>query len=177
MRISNPKDMGGNKLLHRVNVATGGVIQGEGTETSPLTANVDAIASNVFPNFSGNSGKVLRVNANETGTEWADAPTGGEGDASIDVGAVRYVKDYNDYLAVSELANKQNDHYSVLFQASADISGDFIKVKKSVNGDVVDNALRKGRTYLRYNPPVGSILQERTVTTRALFTARDAAPE
>lgn len=91
MRISNPKDMGGNKLLHRVNVATGGVIQGEGTETSPLTANVDAIASNVFPAFSGNSGKVLRVNANETGTEWVAMQSGGSS-STPDISSLKVVR-------------------------------------------------------------------------------------
>ena len=91
MRISNPKDMGGNKLLHRVNVATGGVIQGEGTETSPLVANVDAIASNVFPDFSGNSGKVLRVNADETGTEWV-AMQGGGSSSTPDISSLKVVR-------------------------------------------------------------------------------------
>lgn len=91
MRISNPKDMGGNKLLHRVNVATGGVIEGEGTETSPLTANVDAIASNVFPDFSGNSGKVLRVNANETGTEWVAMQSGGSS-TTPDISSLKVVR-------------------------------------------------------------------------------------
>jgi hypothetical protein len=172
--------MGGNKLLHRVNVATGGVIQGEGTETSPLVANVDAIASNVFPAFSGNSGKVLRVNANETGTEWAEmASTGLSDDSKI----VRYVKDYEDYLAVSELAKKQEIHHSALFQASADISGDFIQVRKSMDGDVVDNTLRKGRTYLRVDLSgvSSSLLQERTVSTstyvveKVKFVSRDGS--
>ena len=91
MRISNPKDMGGNKLLHRVNVATGGVIQGEGTETSPLVANVDAIASNVFPDFSGNSGKVLMVNANETGTEWVAMQSGGSS-SMPDISSLKVVR-------------------------------------------------------------------------------------
>lgn len=108
MRISNPKDMGGNKLLHRVNVATGGVIEGEGTETSPLTANVEAIASNVFPAFSGNSGKVLRVNANETGTEWVAMQSGGSS-PTPDISSLKVVRTISSEEEFESLAEEVKD--------------------------------------------------------------------
>ena len=108
MRISNPKDMGGNKLLHRVNVATGGVIQGEGTETSPLVANVDAIASNVFPAFSGNSGKVLRVNADATALEWAAMQSGGSS-STPDISNLKVVRTISSEEEFESLAEEVKD--------------------------------------------------------------------
>lgn len=105
MRISNPKDMGGNKLLHRVNVAAGGVIQGDGTEANPLTANKEALASTVFPDFSGNSGKVLRVNANETGTEWAAMQSGGSS-STPEISSLKVVRTISSENAFEALAQE-----------------------------------------------------------------------
>ena len=143
MRISNPKDMGGNKLLHRVNVATGGVIQGEGTETSPLVANVDAIASNVFPAFSGNSGKVLRVNANETGTEWAEMMS-----TSGKVETVRYVSSVEDYEAICSLASSAGSGGVVPFVALNDIDLESDDVFDQ-GTETVSCSLKRGHTYIR----------------------------
>lgn len=112
----------------------------------------------------GTVGQVLTKT--DTGAEWADAPSGGtSGEGGTDAGAVRYVKSYDDYLEVCSLAREQDIHHSALFQASADISGDFIQVRKSMNGDVVDDTLRKGHAYLRVDFSGGSSLEERTVST------------
>ena len=112
----------------------------------------------------GTAGQVLTKTA--TGAEWADAPSGGtSGEGGTDAGAVRYVKSYDDYLKVCDLAREQEIHHSALFMAASDISGDFIQVRKSMNGEVVDDTLRKGHAYLRVDFSGGSSLETRTVST------------
>ena len=141
MRISNPKDMGGNKLLHRVNVATGGVIEGEGTEANPLTANVEAIASNVFPAFSGNSGKVLRVNANETGTEWVAMQSGGSS-STPDISSLKVVRTISSEDAFEALAQEVKDSLKeIAFLATPGTA-------EPLNWSAQDGYVRPGHAYL-----------------------------
>ena len=112
----------------------------------------------------GTAGQVLTKTA--TGAEWADAPSGGtSGEGGTDAGAVRYVKSYDDYLKVCDLAREQDIHHSALFLAASDISGDFLEIRKSMNGEVVDDTLRKGHAYLRVDLSGGSSLETRTVST------------
>lgn len=119
-----------------------------------------------LPASGGTAGQVLTKT--DTGAEWADAPSGGtSGEGGTDAGAVRYVKSYDDYLKVCDIAREQEIHHSALFMASADISGDFIQVRKSMDGEVVDDTLRKGHAYLRVDLSGGSspFPQTRTVST------------
>lgn len=91
--------------------------------------------------------------------------TGTSGEGGTDAGAVRYVKSYDDYLKVCDLAREQEIHHSALFQASVDISGDLLEIRKSMDGEVVDDTLRKGHAYLRVDLSGGSSLETRTVST------------
>lgn len=112
----------------------------------------------------GTAGQVLTKT--ETGAEWADAPSGGtSGEGGTDAGAVRYVKSYDDYLKVCDLAREQEIHHSALFLAASDISGDLLEIRKSMDGEVVDDTLRKGHAYLRVDFSGGSSLETRTVST------------
>ena len=93
--------------------------------------------------------------------------TGLPASGGTDAGAVRYVRSYDDYLEVCDLAREQEIHHSALFMAASDISGDLLEIRKSMDGEVVDDTLRKGHAYLRVDFSGGSSssLQERTVST------------
>lgn len=135
-----------------------------------------------LPASGGTAGQVLTKTA--TGSEWADAASSGtSGEGGTDAGAVRYVRSYDDYLEVCDLAKEQEIHHSALFMAASDISGDFLEIRKSMDGDVVDDTLRKGHAYLRVDFSGGSssTLQERTVSTstyvvkKVKFVSRDGS--
>lgn len=103
-----------------------------------------------LPASGGTAGQVLTKT--ETGAEWADAPSGGtSGEGVTDAGAVRYVKSYDDYLKVCDLARKQDIHHSATFIPAADVTGDTIEIRKAISGEVTDDTLRKGRIYVQIN--------------------------
>lgn len=142
-----------------------GDISGLPATLSSLTDHA-ADSSLHLPSSGGTSGQVLTKT--DAGAQWADAPSSsGTGEAGIDAGAVRYVKSYDDYLEVCDLAREQEIHHSALFMAASDISGDLLEVRKSMDGEVVDDTLRKGHAYLRvdFSGAPSSSLQERTVST------------
>ena len=164
---------GGSPERARLNFATGTFnVQTAFSEGGTLLSDKYAAKSHThamgditgLPASGGTAGQVLTKT--DTGAEWADAPSGGtSGEGGTDAGAVRYVKSYDDYLKVCDLAREQDIHHSALFLAASDISGDFLEIRKSMNGEVVDDTLRKGHAYLRVDLSGGSSLETRTVST------------
>ncbi len=130
------------------NVLEGGVLLSDKYAAKSHTHAMGDITG--LPASGGTAGQVLTKT--ETGSEWADAPSGGtSGEASTDAGAVRVVKNYADYLDVSSLASEQAIHHSATFIPAADVTGDTIEIRKAISGEVTDDTLRKGRIYVQIN--------------------------